>query len=253
LIESRFMSPTEFANDLFKGMPKQEVEAVLAAASPRKFHASEVIVDAGKLGTRLFLIKTGRVKYYRLTSDGREILLGMLGPGNIFGLGTLLPEPTEYLGTAQALTSGDAFVWTHASLRKLHAKYPKLAENALRIVLGYLAASAKRHIRLLSKTAEQRLGNTLIRLANQFGRVVPRGVRVDVKNEYLASLADVNFFTASRLLKSWERSGAVRKGRGTVTILHPERLCSQCDRPSSSRHVHWSRPQVAEVQRQPSF
>lgn len=249
----RSTSPSNYANDLFKGMPKQEIEAVLAVASTRKFHASEEIVHAGKLGTRMFLIKTGRVKYYRLTSDGREILLGLLGAGNIFGLGTLLPEPTEYLGTAQALRDGEAFVWTHASLRKLNAGYPKLGENALRIVLGYLAESAKRHIRLLSKTAEQRLANVLIRLASQFGRTVPQGVQVDVKNEYLASLSDVNFFTVSRLLKAWERLGALRKGRGTVTILHPERLCTECDNSHSRRHFAWPDPQVAEVQRQSSF
>jgi CRP-like cAMP-binding protein len=86
---------------------------------------------------------------------------------------------------------------------------------------------ANRHLGLISDTAEHRLADTLIRLGRQFGRIVPGGAQVDIKNEHLASLADVNFFTASRLLKAWERSGAVKKGRGTVTILHPEKLCFQ--------------------------
>lgn len=149
----------------------------------------------------------------------------MLGPGDAFGLGTLLSEPTEYVGTAQAVRAGEALVWTHASLRKLCASFPKLSENALRIALGYVSAYADRHIGVISKTAEQRLADTLVRLGVQFGRMVAGGVELDIKNEHLASLADVNSFTASRLLNAWKRSGTVHKTRGTIKILRPEKLC----------------------------
>jgi len=49
-------------------------------------------------------------------------------------------------------------------------------------------------------------------------------LRADIKNEDLASLADVSFFTASRFLQSWERKGAVHKSRGKVLIRCPEKL-----------------------------
>lgn len=220
----RSKSRLDFDGDLFRAMRQHDIDAILAASTLRKFAASDVMVHAGQPATHLFLIRTGRVNYFRLTPDGREVVLGLLGPGNTFGLGTLLSEPTEYLGTAQAIKPGEAFVWSHALLLKLSAAYPKLAQNALRIVLGYLALYADRHIGLLSKTSENRLADTLIRLGCTFGRMSPEGCHVDIKNEHLASVADVNFFTASRLLKSWERSGAVKKGRGTVTILRPEQL-----------------------------
>jgi CRP-like cAMP-binding protein len=137
----------------------------------------------------------------------------------------LLSEPTEYVGAEQALLAGEAFVWTHALLRKLCASCQRLSENALRIALGYVSEYADRHIGLISKTAEQRLADTLVRLGLRFGRIVPGGVEVDIKNEHLASLADVNFFTASRLLSAWKRSGTIRKGRGIIRILRPEALC----------------------------
>jgi CRP-like cAMP-binding protein len=137
----------------------------------------------------------------------------------------MLAAPFEYIGTAQGVIDGEAFVWTHAKLSKLSASCSRLSENVLRIVLKRLVMYTNRHVGLLSNTAEQRLADTLIRMGRHFGRAVPGGAQLDIKNEHLASLADVNLFTASRLLKAWERSGAVKKGRGTVTILHPERLC----------------------------
>jgi CRP-like cAMP-binding protein len=54
--------------------------------------------------------------------------------------------------------------------------------------------------------------------------MVPSGVEIEIKNEDLASLADVSFFTASRCLQEWERKGAVEKSRGKVLIRSPEKL-----------------------------
>jgi CRP-like cAMP-binding protein len=58
------------------------------------------------------------------------------------------------------------------------------------------------------------------------GSGVPSGpaVHIDINNEQLASLADVSRFTASRLLKDWERNGVISKTRGAVDIICPEKL-----------------------------
>ena len=53
---------------------------------------------------------------------------------------------------------------------------------------------------------------------------MPSGLEVDIKNEDLASLADVSFFTASRIMKKWTCAGAVEKSRGRVLIRCPEKL-----------------------------
>jgi len=52
-------------------------------------------------------------------------------------------------------------------------------------------------------------------------------VEVDIKNQDLASLADVSFFTASRLLNVWDRDGVVEKSRGKIVIRSPEKLLAE--------------------------
>jgi CRP-like cAMP-binding protein len=76
----------------------------------------------------------------------------------------------------------------------------------------------------MSKTAEQRLAITLLDLANRIGSVHPNGVEIETTNEQISSLADVTRFTTSRLLKNFERKGAVSKRRGKVVIRSPEAL-----------------------------
>jgi CRP-like cAMP-binding protein len=77
---------------------------------------------------------------------------------------------------------------------------------------------------LVSNTAEERLAYTLTELGSRVGHMLPAGIEVDVKNEDLASMADISVFTTSRFLKNWERKGALDKHRGKVLIRCPEKL-----------------------------
>jgi CRP-like cAMP-binding protein len=90
--------------------------------------------------------------------------------------------------------------------------------------LRYLALYAKRHIGLVSNTAQERLAYALSSVGTRTGHVVPKGVEVDIKNEDLASLADISSFAASRILQGWDRKGVVEKRRGKVIIRSPEKL-----------------------------
>jgi CRP-like cAMP-binding protein len=208
----------------FTGLEKSETSVILAAATRQKFRGGEIIARAAEPATRLFLIRDGCVDYFVLTDDGREILLRRLVSGNIFGVAAFLSEPMGYVGTSEAVHSTEVYVWEHAVIRELAKAHPRLSENALRTVLRYVALFAERHISLVSKPAQERLAFALTSLGSRAGRLVPTGVEVNIKNEDLASLADVSFFTASRFLQEWERKGAVQKSRGKVLIRSPEKL-----------------------------
>ncbi len=212
---------------LFAGLEKDEISTILALAIKRRFKASETIVTAEGAGTHLFLVRTGCVNFYIPTEKGARILLRRLVPGNVFGIASFLSEPLGYLGTATAVREVEVFTWERRSVRQLSRAYPRLAENAFRIALHYICVYARRHISVVSDTAQERLASALSHLASRAGHVVPAGLEIDIINEDLASLADVSLFTASRILKKWERAGAVEKSRGKVLIRCPERLLAE--------------------------
>src|SRR5271167_4240580 len=88
-------------SSLFLGIKDEDVEAILAAASRKRIPAGRVVIEAGEKADRMFLLGVGRAKYYRLTKLGDEVLLWSLLSGDTFGLGTLLRQPTRYIGTAR--------------------------------------------------------------------------------------------------------------------------------------------------------
>jgi CRP-like cAMP-binding protein len=208
----------------FTGLEKSETNVILAAATRRKLKGGEIVARADEPASHLFLVRDGCVDYFVVTSDGREILLRRLVSGNIFGVGAFLSQPVGYVGTSKAVHNSEVFAWDHAVIRQLAKAYPLLGENALRTVLRYVALFAERHIALVTKPAQERLAFALTSLGSRAGHMVPAGVEINIKNEDLASLADVSFFTASRFLQEWERKGAVEKSRGKVLIRSPEKL-----------------------------
>lgn len=208
---------------LFRGLTRTEINVIKTAAAERTFQPSRVIVRSNEPAIRLFLMEKGCVNYSMLTTDGREILLGRLAPGDLFGVAALLSEPTRHLGTARAVRETEVLSWESQLIRQLAKAYPRLAENILALALTSITFHAERHIRLISKRARERIACALTSLA-QTGRVLSAGIEIDIKNEELASLADVNAFTASRFLQRWERKGILAKSRGRILIRFPEKL-----------------------------
>lgn len=212
---------------LFGGISAESRDHILSLAEYRKVPPKELLIRAGEPATHLFLIHSGTAKYFRITKEGQELLLRWLIPGDVFGLGTLLKHPPDYMGSAQTLDECEIYRWPHPEVRHIVKAYPQLGENALRIALAYLSGYAERHSSLLNHTAEQRVARCLLNLGNRVGHHYPGGAEIDITNEQLGSLSDVGLFTVSRILNKWERSGAIGKLRGRVFIKVPEKLITE--------------------------
>ena len=97
-------------------------------------------------------------------------------------------------------------------------------DNALSIASEYLNVSIATQVALSCHSARQRLAETLVGLASGVGKRVEGGIEVKVRNEELASAANITTFTASRIMSDWQREGLVQKSRGKVLVPYPERL-----------------------------
>jgi CRP/FNR family transcriptional regulator, nitrogen oxide reductase regulator len=206
------------------GLTADQSKLILQSAERRRVPANNVIVTGGTPATSLFNLTEGTAKFFRVTKNGDEVLLWWLSSGDTFGIGALLAGPVRYIGTAETVDDCELLVWNQEIIRPLADTYSRLAENALKIALFYLAAYADRLVGLMTDTAEQRLARTLLQLSNRVGQVQPSGVDLAIRNEDLSGLANVSAFTASRQLKKWERQGVIKKNRGKIHIFSPENL-----------------------------
>lgn len=206
------------------GLSDAALRQLLDAGRLRHIGPKKDIIVRGENADHLFLLKKGRARSYVLTEDGGEIVLLWSVPGEVLGLVSLLPTPPNYMASTTTVTACDFLVWDHDTLRKLAAEHPQIMENGFRIALQHINAYMRRHVNLVTKSAESRLASRLIQLATTAGEVGNSGITIDITNEALSSLSDIGYFTTSRILSKWEHDGMLAKHRGKVTLLAPESL-----------------------------
>jgi CRP-like cAMP-binding protein len=216
--------PAGLKSRLLEGMAPRDLDVVWAAAKQRRYLANSVITNQGNPAEHLFLLTSGRARYFFTTREGHKSLLIWLTPGEIIGFAAFLFRPSQYLVSTESVKDSAVLVWDRTTIRSLAARYPRLLENAILMTTDYLGWYVADHLALTCHTARQRLAQVLIRLAEVIGQKVPGGVEFDATNEELASAANITPFTASRLISEWQMNHAIAKRRGKILLRSPEHL-----------------------------
>jgi CRP-like cAMP-binding protein len=216
--------PAGLKSRLFEGIAPRDLELIRGAATERRLLANSVITNQGNPAEHLFLLTSGRARYFFITEAGHKTLLLWLTQGEIVGSLAFLSKPSNYLLSAETVQDSSLLVWGRAAVRSLASQHPKLLENALLMASGYLGWYVADHVALSCHTARQRLAQVVIRLAAVIGQRVPGGIEFDATNEELASAANITPFTASRLVSEWQTNRAVLKRRGKILLRSSERL-----------------------------
>ena len=204
-----------------------EFNAVLGTARQQRFLARSVITNQGHPANHIYLILNGRARSFFLTQTGQRLHVYSYPPGEMFGGMALVARHAEYLVSTEATKDTFALVWDRANIRRLILRYPQIMDNCLSIASEYLNVSIANQVALSCHSARQRLAEVLVSMASGVGRRSSDGIEVTVRNEELASAANVTTFTVSRTMSEWQRAGLLSKSRGKVLMPLPERLLLQ--------------------------
>lgn len=209
---------------LLGGLSEGDLRDVLAASSVRKFRARDVICHQGAPANHLYLLMSGRARFFFVTSQGRKVLLHWLVAGDVTGGAALLQGNPSHLVGTEMVRDGMALSWDRITIERLITRYPNLLRNALSVIFEYLDWYAIDHVALTYASAARRVAAIIERLATTIGSSHPKGIEIDVTNEELANAANVTPFTVSRLLNKWQFSGVLLKRRGTIVLTSLKRF-----------------------------
>jgi CRP-like cAMP-binding protein len=194
--------------ELFRGLPAAALDDVLASASTRFFARDFRVFNQGETRVRAHILIDGWIRISQSGSDGAQIVVRFIGPGDIFGAISLFTDQ-RYPADADTLTDATEVSWSDRALLDLMNKHPEIAINAVRIVGRRLQEIQHRVRELATQRAEQRVAHALLRLLRQVGTTTPRGVviRFPLRRKDIADIAGTTLYSASRILSAWERAG----------------------------------------------
>jgi CRP-like cAMP-binding protein len=121
---------------LFSQLEPEELDRLAQSAKPKQADAKDVIFYQGDPGSQMFAITTGGVRVV-LSQDGKEIILGTLGPGDIFGEIALL-DGRQRAATVTAVELSEFLVIERHDFVPVVEKYPQVAIKLLATVTGRL-------------------------------------------------------------------------------------------------------------------
>src|SRR4028118_1306436 len=122
---------------LFSGLDDDAAESLRASMSDVRIRRGEALFREGDSGDRLYVVTDGKVKLGRSSADGRENLLAILGPGQMFGELSLF-DPGPRSATVTAVTDTTFFSLSHADLLLWLDGRPSVARGLLNQLAGRL-------------------------------------------------------------------------------------------------------------------
>lgn len=211
--------------EIFRGVPAEDIDAVLALARPRRLTEGATAFRQGATAREFFLLLHGRLKVQQTSPDGQQIVLRHVNPGDLFGIAGAMHRP-DYPATAIAVVESLALVWPASQWEGFIGRHPAFAMGAMQAI-GQRLQDAHSRIRELSTEAvERRVAHTILRLVNQAGRKTSEGIEIDfpVTRADIAEMSGTTLHTVSRVMSGWQQVGLVTLGRKRVTVNDPHRL-----------------------------
>jgi CRP/FNR family transcriptional regulator len=210
---------------LFVGLDDESGDLLASALTTRTVVRGHVVFSEGDPGDRLFVVLDGKVKISRAAVDGRENLLAVLGPGEMFGELSLF-DPGPRTATATSVTDSTLASLDHDDLRPLMLAQPAVAVELLRALAQRLRRTNEAMADLVFSDVPGRVAKALLDLAERFGDAGPEGILVhhDLTQEELAQLVGASRETVNKALTEFANRGWLRLEGRSVLLIDRERL-----------------------------
>ena len=206
---------------LFNGMPANQLAELAHISVERSFNKGKTIFSEGDEGNGFFIVASGLVKIFKLSPDGKEQILHIIGPGEPFGevpVFTGQPFPAN----SEALVGSRLIFFPRKTFINLITKNPSLSLNMLAVLSSRLRQFTVQIESLSLKEVPGRLATYLIYLSEAH----PDGeaVTLTISKGQLASLLGTIPETLSRIFAKMSNQGLIEVNGRNIQILDRPRL-----------------------------
>jgi CRP/FNR family cyclic AMP-dependent transcriptional regulator len=210
---------------LFEGLDEENARGLRRQLTEVKLSRGDHLFQEGQDGDRLFVVLDGKMKLTRAAVDGRENLLGVLGPGEMFGELSLF-DPRPRTSSASAVTDATLAALGHDALRRMLQDHPEVSLHMLQALARRLRRANDVVADLVFTDVPGRVAKNLLDLADRFGEQEKDGLHVhhDLTQEELAQLVGASRETVNKALADFAARGWLQISARSVLILDVERL-----------------------------
>ena len=185
-----------------------------------------VIFNEGDSLERLYFIKDGFVKLYRLSDQGRETTIYLYGPGNILGIRALTSKDECAKHYAEAITDLQIITLSRKDYMQILREHPEHIVDLLHVFINRLNYTERKLEGFIITDTTARVAYFLADCAERFGKVINGQYEIPLNLTHQRVAEFVGSFreTVTLALQKLEKDRVLKNDRGKITILDIKKL-----------------------------
>ena len=188
---------------------------------PHLIRKKQDIYLEGDESTRLYFVQRGRVKTVKTTDGGKELIVGMYGPGEFFGYLPLL-QHTLHGDSAIAVDESELLYIPKDDFTALLLCNPDVGQEFVRLLAGQVSGQAELLLAMAYNSIRRRVADTLVQLHEQAGGDAQ--ATIQLTRDDMAAMVGTAPESLSRTLNEFKHDSFIELTPNTIRVLEPEKL-----------------------------
>ena len=203
--------------DLFQDLQARDLDEIERSTAMSSCSRGRVFFTPGETGEVLFILKAGRVNLYRMTSEGKKLVIATIAPGTVFGEMSLIGQGM-FDSFAEAADDCTLCVMSRVDVERLLREHPTVSVRLLELLARRLQETQELLADVAYKSVPARIAATLLRLSGDDGEPVR------LSHQDIAEMVGTYRETATRILNELRADGLIELKRMRILVRDRARL-----------------------------
>ena len=210
---------------IFSELDNETLEKISKLGIRKSFKKDSVVLFEHETGSALFVIVEGKVKVSRVSDDGKEVILTILGDSDFFGEMAIL-DGLSRSANVTAMEDSELFIIQRSEFLELLHVHPEVSVALLQELTQRLRAADMKIKSLSLKDAEGKVATVILQLADDVGKIKQGTVEIEKLpfQHDLANMAGTSRETISRTLHTFAKKGLVELDGSKLRIMNYEKF-----------------------------
>ncbi len=211
--------------DLFRNLSDNELKGIQPHLMTTQFKKKEDIFSEGDMPAWFYIVVKGKVKITKLSNEGKELILEIISPQDIFG-GVAVLRNIPYPANAVAMENTEVIKISRQDLADLIERFPNFMYS-ITLRLGDRMKSSHDSLKNIAlEKVEARIASLLLKLSNKVGVKTAEGMLIDMRltKQDVADMVGTTVETSIRTFSKLKKDGLVTDIDGKFIIKNSERL-----------------------------
>jgi CRP/FNR family transcriptional regulator len=206
----------------FRLLNDQQRASLAAICTIRKYRAGELVFSQGEEATAFYIVLGGKVQIYKMSREGKEMILHLFGPGDIFAEVPIFSGIPQYPANSLCTEDSEVLEIEGAGFRTLVQDHPDMALSLLSVFAQRLHKFSELIEDLSLRTVDSRLAKYLLSVSENS----PDKAVIYIHKKTLAGILGTIPETLSRTFKKLTEKGLIQVEENRIHLLNRDALIS---------------------------